>query len=81
MRTQLGSEQLCSADSNKARFLSANKAVRTPEREKSKQMCAGLTRCYYRDLFLPLFHREWFATWEVPLQIENIHSMQYIHSG
>lgn len=73
--------QLCSADSTKPRVLSADKAVRAPETQKREQMCAGLTRCYYRDLFLPLLCIEWFATWEVPLQIEIIHSMQYIHSG
>lgn len=73
--------QLCSADSTKTWVLSADKAVRTPEIQKRKQMCAGLTRCYYRDLFLPLFLAEWLATWEVPLQIEIIHSVQYIHSG
>ena len=73
--------QLCSADSTKTWVLSADKAVRTPEIQKRKQLCAGLTRCYYRDLFLPLFLAEWLANWEVPLQIEIIHSVQYIHSG
>jgi len=66
MRTQLGSVQLYSADSTKPRVLSADKAVRTPKTQNGEHMCAGLTRCYYGDLFLPLFRIEWFATWEVP---------------